>query len=385
MDEDLQKEFRNFWTKFFNERRWTTGELAKSVGVRSDVVCHWRNGDNAIGLRNVSKLLETGILQPDEAAQLMRMCLRHAGFSETSLSYATDALAGSANQQSHPERPLILALSPLIGETTTFYTNILRTLTRRAEMFEQRVLHQSIPVIQKKRSLCEYYHALHEVSGVVAIACHVEGSTWLEECKDADIPIVLIHDGIEEAQVQNMGKVSAIWEHLGGLEHLMWHLTGLHKCRHLRVIVADPSSSRHRQRKVDTILREAKNRGVTIDEQNHVLAIGEYTYEEGVRVAEELIMPDDEVEAVICLDDGVALAVLQTAKHHRRQDLKVTGYDDTELAKHFGITTINLQRTARAQYAFDEIQRAGKNTSIRYPHFYPITTSLERRMSCGCH
>lgn len=387
MDEELQREFRRFWKDFFDSRPWPHAELARQLDVNPDVVSNWINAKNGISLENVNKLLENGKinLQPDEAAQLMRMCLRHGGFSETSLSYATDALAGNAGQRlSHPERPPILAFSPLIGETTTLYAKILRTLTRRAEMFEQRVLSQSILNIQKKRSLREYYPDLHEVSGVVAIACHVEGSTWLEECKEVGIPIVLIHDGIKEALLQNMGKVSAIWEKLGGLQHLMWHLTGLHKYRHLRVIVADPSGSFHRQRKIDTILQEAANRGVTIDKQNHVLTIGEYTYEEGVQVAEEFVMPDREAEAVVCLDDEVALAVLQTAKQHGREDLKVTGYDDIELAKHFGLTTINLQRTARAQQAFDEIQRANNSTLASYTRLYPMETSLEQRTSCGC-
>src|SRR5579871_2851407 len=270
MDENILADFAAFWQRFFDLRKWPHHVLAHILGVGDDAISHWVHGNHAISPKHVSQLLEGGHLSHDEAAELVRLCLRHQGFSEKGLFHVSAALARqstvpASGDRSAPESPCLLALSPaliagtnpLSGSSPIFYSEILGALSEQATRHGYRLLMQTIPDIRAKQRLRDYYPDLTDLSGVVAITCQVEESTWLEECQAANIPIVLIHDNIRKESIWGKGRVISLWEDLGGLADLIRHLTRYHGCHHLRIVIADPGGHYHRQRKIDTIVRIA--------------------------------------------------------------------------------------------------------------------------------
>lgn len=390
MDEEFQAAFREFWGDFFELRHWSHRELAKLVGTRDDVVSNWFNAKNTVSPRHINRLLETGILSPDETAQLVRLCLRGLGFSTASLYQMASVLAGVSEAVPNPppaqdpilQQPSILALSPLIGANPVFHSDVLRALTERASRSGYRLLIQPVPDLNTKSPLREYFPRLSELHGVIAITCDVEHSLWLTECAEAHTPIVLVHDTIlPEAAPTNVDMCS-IWEDTIGLQDVTRHLITDHSCHEIRVVIANPSSHYHRARKLSAIVETAKNCGVDISTSTDVFAINRYSYEQGIRVGEMMLADSRQIDAVICLNDEVALAVMQLSRRLNREHIRVTGYDDVPLADYFDITSIDNQTQTTAEQAFFAIHNSSHSHSEHTRRTISIPTTLKRRSSC---
>ena len=388
----MDEEFIRFWEDFFQERHWSHRELAKRLHVNDDVISHWANGgQGAISPKHLSELLESGILSHKEASRLIRLRLHKLGFSEASLEHIATALTHTSEIETgqgtayrgntFPESPCLLVLSPLAGANPIFYSEILTSLVSRASRSGYRVLIQAVPDVKTKRGLREYYSYLHDLNGVVAITCQVEGSSWLEECKEIGVPIVLVHDTILPEKLQDYGRVSLIWEDLSGLQDLVHHLIRDHGCTNLGIVVANPSGHYHRQRKLNTIIKAAAANDILMNEHKQVYTVSQYSYAHGLQVGKDIIASGDQVDAVICLIDEVALAVLQVAQHAGQQQLIVTGYDDIALADHFDITSVDHQVQTTAERAFFEVE-ACIVPLTEFPRILSIPTILKCRSSC---
>jgi DNA-binding LacI/PurR family transcriptional regulator len=382
VDELLSSEFRKFWDRFFQLRHWKHHHLAEAVGVTDDVVSKWVNGRNAISPQHMNQLLDSGFLSDtDEFGKLIRLSLTALGFSDRSLLHIATGLASSqATLQSlrrsrHQGQPSILALTPLLGGSPFYYSGILQELSELSVQHDLRMTVHPIPNRKAKGSLKDYDANLSSLRGVIAINCHVADSTWLDECRDSGVPLVLIHDNTTPDRYEGSGLISSIWEDLSGLEDCLDHLVRDHKCTSVRVVMRNPQSHLHRRRRMDVIVKRAETLGISLDPVGHVHLVDQYRYADGLTVGREIVESDDEAQAVLCLSDEVGLAVWQEAQR-RGRPLRVTGFDNTPLAEYFGLASVDHHRRLTAERAILQLSSEAHHGTIE------IRTVFVPRPSC---
>jgi DNA-binding LacI/PurR family transcriptional regulator len=237
------------------------------------------------------------------------------------------------------------------------------------------MLIQPVPNRKAKAPLKDYYADLGSLKGIIAINCHVADSTWLDECQANDVPLVLIHDNVSPERYEGSSIVSSLWEDLSGLVDCLDHLVLDHKCANVRVVIANPEDHLHRRRKLDLIQKRAEVLGIPLDPTKHVHIVGQHTYVDGLNVGREIIASDEEAQAVLCLSDEVALAVWQGTQR-RGRPLRVTGFDNTPLAEHFGLASVDHHRRLTAERAILQLSSAARHGTIE------IRTVFIPRLSC---
>jgi DNA-binding LacI/PurR family transcriptional regulator len=231
----------------------------------------------------------------------------------------------------------ILVLCPLFGASSIYYSDLLTAIMQCASRYGYELSVQPIVDVKHKRPLHEYAH-LPSLSGVIAITCQVESSTWLAECREADLPIALIHDNIEEAKLKDSTVVSYLWPNLDGLRDLISHLIHDHQRRNICVVMVNPRGHRIRQQKLDIIRNTVFQEGLPdldVTDRDHLFYVRTYTHEEGRSIVSEMLENNPTVDAVVCLADVTAVGILQELKEHKRDDILVTGFDNIDRLRTF--------------------------------------------------
>jgi len=280
----------------------------------------------------------------------------------------------------------ILVLAPLFGASNIYYSNLLNGIIHAATKLDYGLSIQPIVDFKQKRALSDYA-PLDSLSGLIAITCQVDGSSWLEECRTANLPIVLIHDNIEEAQLENTTVVSYLWPNLEALRDLVRHLVHVHNCRNICVVMTKPHGHRIRKQKLDYICEMVKQEGLTsldVSDREHLFTVPEYTHKAGQEIAEEILDINPTVDAIMCLADVTAIGLLQTLKEHHRDDVMVTGFDNIDLAEHFQLTSVDQQIKTTGERAVMDLHSALQNRvyALDRPTYIP-TTLVVRASCCG--
>ena len=291
---------------------------------------------------------------------------------------ATEGHTGSELRTATPVGR-ILVLCPLFGASKIYYSDLLAAMLDRAKRYGHQLIIQPVDMAHKE-PLRVYYDSPSDLDGVIAVTCQVEGTSWLEECKAENLPIVLVQDNIPAAQIEGTTVVSYIQPELGALRELVTHLVKSHRCRRIWLVCVNERGHAIRQRKLDVLRSAMAENGLDPAEGLEVFYIREYTHSEGERAAAEILDGDPSVDAIACLGDVTAIGVMQELQAQGREDVRVTGFDDIELAERFGLTSVDQQIKAIGQ-------RALQDSAIRYgvcatvdPVYIP--TTLKTRSSC---
>ena len=383
MDEQLSREFRRFWDRFFELRHWKHRHLASLLGVSEDVVSKWVNGRNAISPHHLSELLGSGsVSDNEEIGQIVRLSLRALGFSDPGMHHLGVGLVGLREPVAQLDHdpgttPSILVLTPVRGTSPGFYSGLLKEITDRSHRTDLSLLVHPIYDRLAKARLRDLYADLRSLRGVIAVNCHVGNSTWIEECQSSSVRLVLVHDNLEPERYEHLGHVTALWEDLRGLDDCVDHLVREHECKGIRIVMPDPTHHFQRQRKLSAIEARVKAHGVAFDRDAHVHVVAGHGYSEGREAAETIARTDDEADAVICLSDEVGLAVWQEAQRRGRL-LRVTGFDNVPLAEHFDLTTVDHNRRLTADRALLQLRPDARFGTIQVP-----TTFIPRASCCG--
>jgi DNA-binding LacI/PurR family transcriptional regulator len=232
-----------------------------------------------------------------------------------------------------------------------------------------------------KMSLQDYVERLATLDGAIAITCEVAETSWMEECKEADIPVVLIHDNISQDALQGTTVVSYIEPALLALEELVHHLTGTHRCKNIAVVMVSEQGHRLRQEKLDILRSAMLSANMDLKAHRWLYHIKEYTHECGVAVVNDILTDNASVDAIICLSDVTALGVKQELEKRGEKYIRVTGFDNIELADHFGLTSIDQQLPATGNTALIDLNHAidtgNRDLSVR-----TVRTTMKNRPSC---
>lgn len=351
---------REFWTDFFRDREGdlTPAGLARRLKINDYDISKWKTARNGMDPFNIELVLTSGILNPDEVSRFLRVNLQHKGFTPNSFPYFGEVFAKDVPRSATAHKH-ILALYPFPGKSVAFFTKLLIGISRRAQQEHIYVDAPIVPIEKRASISLQTYHGtdLTNLYGVIAISCHVRGSTWLAECREANLPLVLIDDDMPPSDLREdgAGPVSYIWENMTGLQRNVKHLFHDHGCRHFRIVTIRPSEHLQAHRKVEAIVAAAHLQQIQILPQ-HIFTVNTYSYSEGRRIAEGYLVDDTEADAIICLQDDLAHGVIDgLARYDKR--LRVTGYDNSDIAEQLGITSVDQHLVSLGELAVQEIRR----------------------------
>ena len=125
-----------------------------------------------------------------------------------------------------------------------------------------------------------------------------------------------------------------------------------------------------------------------------VFTVKEHSFKEGCNAFEQIcrkndsLPPGERIQAVVCLSDTLAVAMLICARRAGKQ-IAVTGYDNLSTADLHGITTVDQKaRQVGAlafQHLFNALEYRGRTGALPWP---PVEEAVGMeaviRTSCGC-
>lgn len=159
-------------------------------------------------------------------------------------------------------------------------------------------------------------------------------------------------------------------------------------CSRIGLIAADPDSepSRRRQLGYEQALLDA---GLSYREDLVVHCVGEpdhgFNEDAGDRAMTELLSRPDPPDAVFVVSDVQALGAIRAARRMGKrvpEDLLIVGFDDIQISRYVGLTTLRQPRYEMGRSAIDRLltRIAHPNEPVSHTVFTP---ELQRRYTCG--
>jgi LacI family transcriptional regulator len=200
----------------------------------------------------------------------------------------------------------------------------------------------------------------------------------------AQVPVVLIADAGAEPNVDHIRS-----DNVAGMQALVRHLLDEHGVRR-PAFLAGPVDSPDSLIRFEAYRGVLEERGMTIPAEP--LLVGDFTQPGGRRLGERVLearergetMPD----ALVCANDQTALGVmgaLGNAGIRVPQDVIVTGYDGTLLARHShpSLTTVAQSMPTLGRAALVRLDARMANR-VRPGHDLTMPVRLVLGASCGC-
>ncbi len=248
-----------------------------------------------------------------------------------------------------------VAIPPLENQ---FYPAVLEALSAAFGRFGYRLLLFTSKARQSFDPLLEEVLA-SRVDALVMVAASIS-SSFADECKQSGLPVVLLNRKTDSRTVSCVTGASRV-----GAETIAKFLLAGKHCRYA-FVAGDPSSSTSRDRE-DAFTGYLQRHGVRLAAR----VVGNYSFEETSGVARSLFSRKLRPDAVFCVNDHMALAVISVAKAEFGLEVgktvSVVGFDDSELASWpvFGLTTYVQPIEAMAERVVEMIhQQLGGNTEV---------------------
>jgi DNA-binding LacI/PurR family transcriptional regulator len=189
------------------------------------------------------------------------------------------------------------------------------------------------------------------VDALVMVSASIS-SSFADECKQSGIPVVLLNRKTDSKMVSCVTGASK----LGAETIAQFLLAGKH--RRYGFVAGDTSSSTSRDRE-NSFTRYLQKHDVKIAAR----VVGNYSFEQTSVAARHLFSIKARPDAVFCVNDHMALAVINVAKTEFGlevgKEVSIIGFDDSELASWpiFGLTTYGQPIEAMAEQVVDTIQQ----------------------------
>lgn len=198
----------------------------------------------------------------------------------------------------------------------------------------------------------------------------------IDSVSPSGIPVIVV-DGKYE------NTVFVGFDYLIGLRKLVSHITDIHKAEKYCIIAGTPDSPFSNDR-VDAIMEVLESKG--IEKGNIIIKYGFFWTEPAKMIAEEMVRSGDLPDAIICLNDVMAVAVCTTFEIlgvNVPDDVIVTGFDgyDEVFLTHPRISTCICDNSDLS----DQIVLALKDAFAGKPSdSYLAASRSVIQESCGC-
>jgi LacI family transcriptional regulator len=309
-----------------------------------------------------------GYVSPDmrvrvqKAAQSLRYVPRHAARSLPSRSTGN---VGFVVREDHFQR------------TESFYTRIYLGTEFHADKQRLYVLLTTIPRSYASGKNTPRFLKEQNVDGIL-IAGKVDDA-FIADAQASGVPVVLVdfeHDGLPAALIDNWGGARSAARHL--LER------GHERITFLGADMRHPSLSARRE----GFQQACAEAGLPADRLRFIVADdGEPDYQTGARLCKRLFDDGDRPTAVFCINDAMALSVLDYAAHLGLgvpEDVAVVGFDDVPAAERSqpALTTIRVPNELLGELAMRYLIDLVHDTPsietpyVRGPHSIRVPTEL---------
>lgn len=184
------------------------------------------------------------------------------------------------------------------------------------------------------------------VDGLMVMAPHL-GEAAIREALPPGLPVVLLNTrasiaGRPSIRVDNRGGAAAVAEHLAA--------TGRKRIVH----IAGPRDNIDAQERADAFCDTlSRHKGVA----SQVMQ-GDFSEESGFSAVTELVRSGRSFDAVFAANDMMAIGALQALREHGLAvpaDVAVAGFDDIPLARHLGLTTVDVHIAELGRRAVDRL------------------------------
>ena len=189
------------------------------------------------------------------------------------------------------------------------------------------------------------------------------------------IPVVLVHPWrkVEEAPI-----VNSIIPDTEVFTQLLDHLFSDCNYRKPVLISLHPKNHIIRKHKIELFKKALYKNNIPFDREKNLFTIERHTFSEGKRAYRELISINPEIDVFICLSDTVAASICREMEREKKE-IAVTGYDNSDIAELFNLTTIDQKMEETGRIAFEKLFYAIKHVVVnkKLPDYSSSIVPLE--------
>jgi DNA-binding LacI/PurR family transcriptional regulator len=169
-----------------------------------------------------------------------------------------------------------------------------------------------------------------------------------------------------------------------GMDALVEHLVGTHALRRLSVIAPQPPSLVAAAERLGAVRAVLARRRLPPPE----VVEGDLTYEAGRRAAEEILRRYPDSEAIVGLNDAMALGAMRAVAEAGLsvpRDIAVVGFDDMSVATWVAapLTTVRQDLAGLGRSAYRLVSERMNDPQLAQRKVV-VPTELRVRQSCGC-
>jgi len=311
------------------------------------------------------------------------------------VGYVPSRAAQSLRSRRHNTVGVVL---PLSSVSPVFYLQVLKGVRERASFFGFQRLIYDVTTIEERDDFFDGMPFLDVVDGLVVVGLCITESQ-LNIMERHQLPIVVVHNRLSHPPV--VANILDVDE--SRLRDLVdHHLIKHHGYRRLALVTLDTSNPLkmgdaapgdwNRVARKRAYQDALQTNGMDPDEL--VFTVKEHSFEAGCDVFEQIrqknasLSPDERIQAVVCLSDTLAAAILTRARQAGLA-IAVTGYDNLDIARLHGISTVD-QKAGQVgalafQHLFNALEYRERTDTLPWP---PVEEAIGMeaviRTSCGC-
>ncbi len=280
----------------------------------------------------------------------------------------------AAKKLRRAQKMSIAFISPITESPSPgFYTEILKGVKKEARKYNYYVDIYDVSEDEEKDFFINMPF-LGMVDAIIIVSSKVSAEPLFPLIK-RNIPVVLIHPW---RKAENAPITNSIIPDTAVFSQLLDHLFKEQQFRNPVLISLHPKNHTIREMKIKLFKDALVKYSIPFDEEKSLFIIEQHTFSEGERAFKELSSINPEIDVFICLSDVVAASVSMAISKQGRK-IAVTGYDNSDIAKLFNLTTINQKMEETGKTAFEKLFYAIQYASVNkeLPNFSSTIVSLE--------
>jgi diguanylate cyclase (GGDEF)-like protein len=168
----------------------------------------------------------------------------------------------------------------------------------------------------------------------------------------------------------------------GGMRQVVDHVIEEHNCRRL-AFIGGPRSVRESKERHQAYYDSLKDHNITYYPE--LCFEGNFLFDSGIEAIKYFKENNLEYDGIICANDNMAVGAL-TELHKQLgkvpEYLPITGFDDADISKFHGLTTVKQSFYEQAKVSADMLYRLIEGKEVEWINELP--SELILRSSCGC-
>jgi len=166
-----------------------------------------------------------------------------------------------------------------------------------------------------------------------------------------NMPVVLVHP---RRKIEYAPVTSSILPDTEVFSQLLDHLFGEEQLKNPVLVSLHPGDHDIRKRKIQLFEAGLAKYNLPFDADKHLFFIEQHSFSEGKKAFRELSTIDPGIDVFVCLSDVVAASICMEIVTNDRK-AAVTGYDNSDLARLFDLTTIDQKMEETGRTAFEKL------------------------------